>query len=807
MAGDDDSDFDVAGAASQAASVASEIAEALGLSGDRIENVTYGFSTVEGPDVDWRVRRLHWVEGLSHAYEMRLDVSTDSVDADTDTMLGASAELLIDRGDHARRTAYGIVQSVEYIGFIEEHLWVSLVIVPAFRLLSQRVDTRIFQGLTVVEIIDEVLGTDLADFNREVDTSGLAGEYNKRDYCVQFRESTFDFLSRLMEEEGITYYFQSDDDNRCEKLVLADANDQYADVELILDEDVPIISSNPDQSDRESIQRFDWENKRTINKVVAWGFNFKTVGNDEGEGELADTQNARVRELYMHDERRQITDDPTDDPNAESFTGDALDQRPAMAVHRNELAIAGSKTARGGSNVAAFVPGVIFMLGAHHRPDLDSQRFLITRVIHRSSGTGGSGSGGGARYSNSFECVPEGHVHRPAMLTPRPRVYGAQTATVVGPDGEEIHTDKHGRIKVKFHWDRLNPADDTASCWTRVAHPWAGAGWGGIVIPRIGMEVVVDFLDGNPDRPLVVGCVYNGNNTPPYTLPDEKTKSTFKTNSSPGGGGFNELRFEDAAGSEEIFTHAQKDYNEVVENDHNTTVHNNQTNTVDVNQTQSIGGNQSETVTGEQTMTVKKNRTVTIDGSQAVKINGGEANTGNSGSKLEITGDYKVDVSNTIEIQAPTHIQLTCGGSVIKMVPGKITLTAGGAAEIVLDANALMKSSAGTKVLLDGNALMQSSGGAKVKLDGNATMTSQPGAEVKLDGNAEMKSTGGSSVKLDSAATMKGTASATVNGPTATLAGGGGSVEAAAAGVTAAGGKVDLSGGMVNISGGMVKIN
>src|SRR5690606_38589492 len=173
---------------------------------------------------------------------------------------------------------------------------------------------------------------------------------------------------------------------------------------------------------------------------------------------------------------------------------------------------------------------------------------------------------------------------------------------------------EHGGIKVQFHWDREGQSDENSSCFVRVVQPWAGNGWGFVFLPRIGMEVAVNFVDGDPDRPMVVGCVYNGENVPPYGLPDDKTKSTVKTNSSPGGGGFNELRFEDAAGSEEIFIHAQKDFNEVVLNDHNTTVGNNQTNNVDVDQTQTVHGNQSETVDGNQDMSVGGNRTVAVTG-------------------------------------------------------------------------------------------------------------------------------------------------------------------------------------------------
>jgi len=456
-------------------------------------------------------------------------------------------------------------------------------------------------------------------------------------------------------------------------------------------------------------------------------------------------------------------------------------------------------------------PGRKFAVIEHQRGDMDRE-YLVRRVVHVGDCPevmmGESGSG--PRYQNRFECLvfDSNKPFRPPPVTPRPRIFGPQTAIVTGPDGEEIHTDEHGRIKVRFDWDRQHGLTDDTSMWIRVAHNWAGPGFGTFFLPRIGMEVLVEFLEGNPDQPLVVGCVYNGDNSISVGVPDNKTQSTIRTRSSPGGDGYNELRFEDAAGSEEIFVHAQKDYNEVVENDHSTTVHANQTNSVDGNQTQTIGGDQSETVHGEQTMTVDKNRTVTIKGSQAVTILGEEGNSGVSGSKLGITGDYKIDASNTIEIQAPTHIKLTCGGSSITMTPGKIEITAGGGATIVLDANALMQAAGAGKVFLDGNALMSSSAGSQVLLDGNAFTAASGGASVLLDGNMLASSSGGSAVLLDGDATVSGAGKATVTAPTATLAGGGGAVEAAAAGVTVSGGKVDVAAsGVASISGAMVKLN
>lgn len=766
------------------------------MSTPRLDPVRYSFSALDGPDPDWHVRRLHWTEGLSETYQLVVELVTDDLDTDTDALLGSAAELLIERGE-LLRAGHGIIHRVDDLGIATERLAARVHVVPAFHLLRQQVDTRIFQGQTVPEILEAVLQPALSEYERELDLGRLQGQYEARDCCIQFRESTFDFCCRLMEEEGIAYLFEPDD--RREKLVLVDDNDVCEEVPLLLDAEVPIITDRPEQADRESLRGFELTRSERINKVVARGFNWKVPGAlDEAEPEREDPHHHRTREQYLFDDRRQIVDDPVDDPQATSFTGEGVAQREPLAVRRLQLHQSLTRRISGSSNVTGFAPGLRFTLGEHWRDDLDQHQFLLTRVVHRGQAPeeelGQGADADGPRYANQIECIPIEHPFRPEVSTPKPRVHGAQTAIVMGPPDdtqEDIHTDPHGRIKVRFHWDRLSPADESASCWVRVAQAWAGAGWGSLFIPRVGMEVVVEFLDGNPDRPLVIGCVYNGTQTPPYPLPQEKTKSTLKSDSSPGGGGFNELRFEDAKGSEEVFLHAQKDLNETVLNDHSTTVTANQSNSVGGDQTNSVTGDQTESVGGKQTMSVDKNRKVTITGSQSVQITGAEPEDGVSGSKLDITGDYKVDASNTIEVQAPTHIKLTCGGSTLTMEPGKITLSAGDGSQLVLDANALMHSSDGTQVSLDANALVQSSGNSMVFLDANALTQSSGGSLVLLDANALMSSP----------------ASATVTAPTSTLAGAGGSVEAAGAGVTCAGGQVDVSGGMVNISGGMVKIN
>src|SRR3989441_2894407 len=233
----------------------------------------------------------------------------------------------------------------------------------------------------------------------------------------------------------------------------------------------------------------------------------------------------------------------------------------------------------GETNCARLTPGHTFEIGGHPRKDYNG-KYLIVGAQHHGSqpqALGREGAGSASSYSSSFTCIPADVPYRPPRITPRPMAQGAQTAVVVGPSGEEIHTDEHGRIKVQFHWDREGKKDENSSCWIRVAQPWAGPKWGSLFIPRIGWEVVVEFMDGDPDQPLVTGSVYHADNPPPYSLPGDKTKSTIMSNSSKGGGGSNELRFEDAKGSEEIYLHGQKDWNVVIENDESDTIGGNPT--------------------------------------------------------------------------------------------------------------------------------------------------------------------------------------------------------------------------------------
>ncbi|MBW2740493.1 MAG: type VI secretion system tip protein VgrG, partial [Deltaproteobacteria bacterium] len=271
---------------------------------------------------------------------------------------------------------------------------------------------------------------------------------------------------------------------------------------------------------------------------------------------------------------------------------------------------------------------------------------------------GGSGQESELSYANSFTCIPFDVPYRPPRLTPKPVVEGTQTAIVVGPAGEEIYPDEHGRVKVQFHWDREGTNDENSSCWIRVSQVWAGAGWGAMHIPRIGQEVIVDFLEGDPDRPIITGRVYNGTNTPPYSLPDEKTKSTIKSDSSLGGGGSNEIRFEDKKGEEEIYLHGQKDWTIAIENDKNQTVGHDETLSVGNDKTIEIGANHTESIGANMSIRVGKNKTetvtintaetigvakeLTIGGAYQVTV-GAAMNETVGGAKMEEVGAYKME--------------------------------------------------------------------------------------------------------------------------------------------------------------------
>jgi type VI secretion system secreted protein VgrG len=749
-----------------------------------LATATHSFQ-VEGLRDVLRVARFEGEEGLSRLFRFDITVLCETRDLDFSKVVGRRAELLLCLGKAQEpRRVQGVVESFEHEDEGKTLAAYRAVLAPEARRLEHRKGSRIFQALSVPDIVENVLLA--AGLQESGFRFALSKRYPKREYCVQYRESDWAFLSRLMEADGIHYFFEHHDDG--ELLVIADGSAAHE--AIAGDSAVAFRPPLGALARGEHVSRFRYAERVRPGKVTVRDYDFtrpflslETSARADGGQELEDY----------------------DYPGAY--------ETPKLGAELARVRIEELQSTRrmgvAESSCPRLIPGTRFELVDHPRDDFN-QEYLITRVEHRGCAPApeASGSEQEAEYENRFDIIPASVPFRPLRRTPKPTMHGVQTAIVVGPQGQSVHTDEHGRVKVQFHWDREGRKDDKSSCWIRVSQAWAGAGFGAMFLPRVGHEVVVDFLEGDPDRPLIVGCLYHGANTPPYALPAKKTTSTVRS-SSVGGDGANEIRFEDAGGSEELYVQAQKDYNELVKNNHATTVKANQTN--------DVAGNQSESVGGDQSVSVEGSRTIHVGGSQTITVDGTKPAAGIQGASLRVTGNYEVNASDRIHVQAPASILLECEGSSILLEPNRITFTAGGGAKVVLDAHALVESVVGARVLLDSNALMRSSAGAEVLLDANAIMRSTAGSQVLLDANASMTSTDGSQVLLDANATMSTSAEATVQGATAALlgaseatmaGGGGGAVRADGGGVTASGAKVDVAGsGAVNISGGVVKIN
>jgi len=690
---------------------------------DTLHNARFHFESAGLAGVAMDVVSAQVVEALSEPYGAELVIGIEDPDADASLLLGADCVLTVERPEGEVRRLCGIIRAVHEGMVVEELTRARVVIVPALWFLSRRRDTRIFQDMTAVEILEEVLGDALGGYSRSIESS-LDGEYPTREYCVQYAETDLDFCHRLMEEEGIFYTF--DHEGEQEVMTLYDVN---ASCPLLPTADgsggVPFRTQDL-QILNEPAQLIHRAHAHTTTSVVVRDWDWTKGGMMTLEAESRGEDAAgRDRESYEHGEGRSLT--------VGDYSGTAYGAQDgdAQALKRKEAFEVEGVTLHGISWVQTMAPGARFSVTDHPTIGVDGD-YLVTRVIHTNLAGDQLLPGGspGVRYQNVFEAIPVATPYRPPRRMPKPTIPSVQTAVVTGPSGEEIHVDEHGRIKVQFHWDRVGANDEHSSCWIRVEQAWAGPSWGFWWVPRIGMEVVVQFVDGDPDRPLVTGCVYDGTNATPYPLPDEKTKSTIKSNSSLGGGGFNEFRFEDAAGSEEIYTHAQKDYNEVVENDHNTLVHHDQTNTVDNNQTQEIHVDQIEMVHGNQEMTVDGDRTVvvhsnfdeTVDGTETRHVVGDVTETFDANETRTVTGDVTEDISGS-----ETR---TISGSQTETIDASHSRTISGSSTETITGSLAQNADAGITTTTPASYNVVAVGGYNVTAPGGMTLTAQAGLTI-----------------------------------------------------------------------------
>ncbi|TPL88532.1 type VI secretion system tip protein TssI/VgrG [Mesorhizobium sp. B2-3-12] len=500
---------------------------------------------------------------------------------------------------------------------------------PWLWFLGNTTDCRIFQNMTAVEIIEKIFSKyGIAKFEKR-----LQGSYPSREYCVQYDESDLDFVQRLLEHEGIFYFFEHDEGKHT--LVLCDTMSK---LKAAPGYDKVLYNFEGHGSRRDVEYITEWIPGSAVRPgaYVHTDYDFEKPGAD---------LMAKSAQPFAHQE---ASGENYRQPGAHLDVGRGdkiagIRREELQALHQHSTAV---------GTVRGLFSGCKFTLESFPRDD-QNQDYLVISAEYRLFDPGYRTQN--EAHSENFKIVlgiaPTKLPYRPPRITPRPIMRGPQTATVVGPSGEEVFTDKYARVKVQFHWDRLGKKDQNSSCFVRVSQTWAGSGWGFIQIPRIGQEVIVDFIEGDPDLPIITGRVYNASEMPPYALPGNATQSGWKSNSSKGGGGYNELMFEDKAGSELVNFQAQKDHHLLIKHDRNKTVQHDQSDRIDhdakhsvghnldedvgndkavkvgVDQTTNIGSNDTETVGANRSLTVGANETIHIGANSSETIGSNHSQT------------------------------------------------------------------------------------------------------------------------------------------------------------------------------------
>ncbi len=624
------------------------------------QNRMLNLSTMLGEDVLLLVS-FSGSEDMSRLFHYELELISDDPGIKPQDIVGTPVSWSVERGDNSRRHWHGYVSRLVR-GDVDREGRRSyrIEVVPWLWFLTQTSDCKIFQETSVPQIIDEVLG----DFGFADYKSDLQVEHKDWEYCVQYRETDFAFLSRLMEQEGIFYYFKHSDSGH--QMVITDHKDGYdglpeAKVDYPIDTGTRAIEDHLTSWER----RFEF----VAGKYVQRDYNFKTPTTDL----LAESKTV----VDLHDiAGYELYDYPGDYPDK-----GAGDEETKLRIEAEETRY---DVVNATSLCKTFQVGGRFKVGTHRDSAEEGTEVVITSIHHAASEPMGyeTGVAGGSGYHNALTCIPADRAFRPARTTPKPAISGVQTAIVTGPPGEEIYPDEFGRVKCQFHWDRYGQMDDNSSCWIRVSQVHAGAGFGGISLPRIGEEVVVSFLEGDPDRPLITGRVYHAQNMPPFDLPDEKKISGIKSKTYQGEG-FNEYVMDDSPGEELIREHAQFDKDSTVENDLREHVHNDRSRDVGAdesvqiasNQSLEIGSNRETTIGADDTLSVGAKRTITIGTDRDETIGTGRSTSVGTDDSLTVGTSRTVDAGTTIEINAGVSIKLTAGPSMIELGPSGIKIS------------------------------------------------------------------------------------------------------------------------------------
>lgn len=642
------------------------------------------------------VKTARVIEGLSMLTEMTVDFMSPDHKVDLAAIVGRPVTVKVQKGEETGddwRDFTGTCVEAQFVGVHEGFAFYSLEVRPWLWFLTQTTGCRIFQKLNAVDIIKKIFGDrGFSDY-----TISVSRNPDKREYCVQYNETDYDFICRLMEEEGI--YFFSTVANGRDQLVLADNIGAHQPVK-----DYPTI----DFAMREEAYRrtedhiYEWRGTEevTSGKVTLRDYNFEKPRADLTTAKAIPkgTHNHKSYELYRYPGHYRET---------------ALGEIYARV--RMEAEACQYQERRGVSNVRTIGTGTTFKLKGHKR-DAENAEYLVTGAEHIMQievqaedesqqvkglpGTIEVDEENKDSYRCTFRAIPKNTPYRAPLVTPWPAIPGILLAKVVGPSGEEIYTDKYGRIKVQFPWDREGTNNENSSCWIRVVTPWSGKDWGMVHVPRIGQEMVVQFEDGDIDRPICTGMLYNADTMPPYALPANMTQMGIKTRSSKGGGAdnYNELVFEDKKDAEFIRMHSEKDYFLTVENDAivsigetkkdpgslTTVIYKDRTETIKTgdltltvetgNETRDIKTNRTEKVGADAKQEVLGNKTMQVTGNYEGSTGGNSKASVTGNSETSVTGTTKHSSTGPMTIESTASITIKCGGSSIEMTPGSITI-------------------------------------------------------------------------------------------------------------------------------------
>ncbi|MBL4764875.1 MAG: type VI secretion system tip protein VgrG [Colwellia sp.] len=643
-----------------------------------------------------RTAEVH--EELGRPFFIDIELICDDEDISLDDLLGQNVTIRLET-DEDSRFFNGIVTEFFQKENIDRTACYGAVIRPWFWLLTLSENCRVFQEKSYPDIIKEVFNElGFADHQDQ-----LTATYTPQEYVVQYNESDFNFVSRIMEQEGIYYYFAHT--NGKHSLVLVDDSSVLPDHGEVPFNDVEEGSY---EVDVEGIKK--WENYRKLRTggISLSDFDFTTPSKNL-TAVTADPKTSSLSALqkFNYPGKYSERDKGTD------YTKILMEQEN---VNYDEKSCAG--------NFRTLCAGAQFSLIDHHRDD-QNDNYLITKftcTLKSDEYISSSKGGDSELFTCKFTAIPSNVVYRPQISTIKPKITGPQTAMVVGKAGEEIWTDKYGRVKVLFHWDRYGEANEKSSCWIRVSQSWAGKGWGTMQIPRVGQEVLVDFLHGDPDQPIIIGSVYNGTSMPPYTLPANATMSGVKSRSSKGGAGFNEIRLEDKKGDEQIFIHGEKNQDINIKNDCFETIGNDRHLIIKNDQIELVENNRNEEVKADHIEKIGKDRHLEVIGKEAKKVGnslsltvtGDVAEVFKANHSMQVTDDSYIKGAN-ICIEATDNITLKVGGSSISIEASGITIKTGSDIKLDAGANINIESGANTKIKAGGMADIDAGGIASVK--------------------------------------------------------------------------------------------